>query len=347
MAPKTKQAINELNNDGNSTAALSTLQPGSRPDNDPKTRFEYISRVIGQLAAIEDNDINKFKLSMSLNGHEADQIPGGSAAKNASTISMKPSDASASVKEAIKADVDALLASDDGLSEDFKLRAATLFEAALNAQVQLFQIELSEQFEAELDEAIEGVVTTIASDLDTYVTHTAETWLQENELAVESSLRVEMYDDFMAGLKELFEQHYISVPEDKVDVLETLASKIDELETRMDAMITENADLKEKVNEYSRKELVDAVCEGLTMNEASKLRELAEGVDADTVEGFQKKLNIIKESTFVTKGKGTNVKALNESLDHVDEPADGDNKVIELSPSMERYARTISRTVRK
>lgn len=345
MAKKTA-AINELKNDGNATAALDTLQPGSRPDNNPKTKFGVIAQVIGQLASVEDNDLNHFAASLALIGHEADAIPGGAAAKNAATISMKPSDASASVKEAIKADVDALLANGEGLSEDFKLQAATLFEAALNAQVQLYTAELQEAFDTQLDEAIADVVETIASDLDTYVAHTAETWLKENELAVESSLRNELYEDFIGGLKDLFEKHYVDVPDNKVDVVETLSVKIDELEARMDEMINENADLKSKVDAFSRQEVINVACEGLTMVEASKLKELAEGVDADTSELFSKKLKIIKESTFVKSAGGTkDVKALNESLDAVDE--NNNTKSVELTGPMQNYARAISRSVRK
>lgn len=343
---KTKTVINELTNDGNATAALGTLQPGSRPDNNPLTKFGVIAQVIGQLAKVETGDLNHFAASLAQIGHEADAIPDGAAAKNAGTISMKPSDASASVKEAIKSDVDALLASGEGLSEDFKLQAATLFEAALNAQVQLFQVELQEAFDTQLDEAIADVVETIASDLDTYVTHAAETWLKENELAVESSLRNELYEDFIGGLKELFEKHYVNVPDDKVDVVETLSTKIDELEARMDAMINENADLKTKVDEFNRQEVIAVACEGLTMVEASKLKELAEGVDADTPELFSKKLKIIKESTFVKSAGGTkDVKALNESLDAVDDT--NSSKPVELTGIMQNYARAISRSVRR
>jgi len=346
MAPKKKQeTINELDNAGNSTAALDTLQPNSRPVDDPKTKFQVIANVIGALAQIDTADLNKFGASLAQIGQEATTIPDGAAAHNASTIAMKPSDASASVKEAIRADVETLLASGEGLSEEFKTQAATLFEAALNAQVQLKEIELQEQFDKELDEAITEVTQALAEEVDTYISYTAAEWLKENEVAVESALRNEIYDDFIQGLKSLFEEHYITIPEEKVDVVETLAEKVDELENRLNEMLSENAELQKVVAAYTRDEAINKVCEGLTMNEAEKLKELADGIEETDSEAFTKKLEIIKESNFV-KGK-SGAKVLAETMEEVDPnnapPAEKEYG----SPEMKKYAEAISRTVRK
>lgn len=349
MAPKKKQeALNELTNDGTATPALATLQPNSRPVDDPKTKFQVISNVIGALAQMSDEDLNKFNASLDQIGHEADQIPGDAASKNAATIAMKPSDASAAVKEAVKADIETLLAGGEGLSEEFKSKAATLFETALNTRVQLEETRLQEEFNTQLDEAVNEIVGTMAEEIDTYISYTADNWLKENQVAVESALRNEIYDDFIAGMKDLFEQHYITIPEEKVDVVETLAEKVDELENRLNDAINENAELKKTVDSYSRKEAITKVCEGLTLNEAEKLRELAEGIEDVDTETFSKKLEIIKESNFVKAKNGG--KVITETLEAVedkdDEKTPTTDKTFE-SPQMKSFYDAISRSVRK
>ena len=344
MAPtkKKQEPVNELNNAGNSTAALDTLQPNSRPTDDPKSRFQVIANIIGALAQVEQGDLNKFGETLAQIGQEAKAIPDGAAAQNASTIAMKPSDA---VKESIKADIETLMAGGEGLSEEFKLKATTLFEAALNAQIQLKEVELQEAFDVQLNEATEEIITTLAEEIDTYVSYTADNWLKENEVAIESSLRNEIYDDFIGGMKDLFEQHYITIPEEKVDVVETLAEKVDELENRLNDAINENADLKKKVDGYSRTEVINQVCEGLTMNEAEKLRELADGIDDEDATSFAKKLQIIKETNFV-QGKNGN-KVITETLEEVNEEKTGETEKTNPDPRMDKYAKAISRTMRK
>lgn len=340
MAKKKQETINELENAGNTTAALDTLQPNSRPSDDPKTKFELIAKMIGALAQVGTPDLNKFSQVLGQIGQEGNAIPDGAAAKNAATIAAKPSEA---VKESIKADIEALLAGGEGLSEDFRLKASTLFETALTAQVQLKELELQEAFDAQLNEATEEIIGTLAEEIDTYISYTAENWLKENEVAVESALRNEIYDDFIGGLKSLFEQNYITIPEEKIDIVETLAEKVDELETRLNDAINENADLRKSVDGYSRKEVINQVCEGLTLNEATKLRELAEGVEDSDVGVFTKKLEIIKESTFV---KGNGAKVISETLDEVDEDNLPPENPSFTSPEMKKYVDVLSRTLR-
>lgn len=246
------------------------------------------------------------------------------------------------LKEKMKEDVDALL-SDENLSEEFKTKAATIFEAAVIARAEEViaeaEAELMEQFEA----AIEEVKEDLAAKVDDYLNYMVEEWVKDNEIAIEKGLRAEIVEDFITGLKGLFEEHYIDIPADKVDVVEELTAKVSELEESYNEQVKTAIELKKELNEHKKFEAIYAACEGLTQTQVEKLKSLAENVEYSTEEEFATKLSTLKESYFKSDVKVADSSALDEVV--VEE--EKKQTSVSTDPSMEIYAKTISQTLVK
>jgi hypothetical protein len=246
-------------------------------------------------------------------------------------------------KLSVKEDVEEMFDGQD-LSEEFKDRASTLFEAAVNARIILESSRLEEQYEARLEEEVTEIAEALEKKLDTYLDYVVENWMKENEVAIESSLRNEIMEEFIDGLKGLFAEHYIDVPEEKIDVVEELATKVDELETMLDESITENSDLKKMVAESKRIDVLEEMATDLTMVQAEKFAALAEGIDfTGDIDSYRKKLSYVKESYFSKKSTPTtNIE---------EETFEGDNTLNEsvksFDPDVNRYAQAIARTIKK
>jgi hypothetical protein len=246
------------------------------------------------------------------------------------------------MKEKMKEDMDALFTGEN-LSEEFVSKATTIFEAAVLARAEEViaeaEAELVEQFEA----AVEEVKEDLAAKVDDYLNYMVEEWVKDNEIAIEKGLRAEIVEDFITGLKGLFEEHYIDIPTDKVDVVEELTSKVEELEEAYNEQIKSAIEMKKELNEHKKFEAIYAACEGLTQTQVEKLKSLAEGVEFTTDEEFATKLSTLKESYFKADVKVADSSALDEVL--VEE--DKKDKIISDDPSISIYAKTISQTVVK
>jgi hypothetical protein len=246
------------------------------------------------------------------------------------------------MKEKMKEDMDALFTGEN-LSEEFVSKATTIFEAAVLARAEEViaeaEAELVEQFEA----AVEEVKEDLAAKVDDYLNYMVEEWVKDNEIAIEKGLRAEIVEDFITGLKGLFEEHYIDIPADKVDVVEELTSKVEELEEAYNEQIKSAIEMKKELNEHKKFEAIYAACEGLTQTQVEKLKSLAEGVEFTTDEEFATKLSTLKESYFKADVKVADSSALDEVL--VEE--DKKDKIISDDPSISIYAKTISQTVVK
>lgn len=332
------------------SVASETLKPNSRSaGSDPKSKIETITSVIGAMHSMRKDDLTKwYTQAMSLIGKEADSLPSGASADaNASSIDMKtgkgPKTRDAMPKLSVKDDVEEMFDGQD-LSEEFKDRASTLFEAAVNARIILESSRLEEQYEARLEEEVTEIAEALEKKLDTYLDYVVENWMKENEVAIESSLRNEIMEEFIDGLKGLFAEHYIDVPEEKIDVVEELATKVDELETMLDESITENSDLKKMVAESKRIDVLEEMATDLTMVQAEKFAALAEGIDfTGDIDSYRKKLSYVKESYFSKKSTPTtNIE---------EETFEGDNTLNEsvksFDPDVNRYAQAIARTIKK
>jgi hypothetical protein len=246
-------------------------------------------------------------------------------------------------KKNMKEDIDALLQGED-LSEEFVTKATTIFEAAVNSRVteiaEELQVELQEQFSDAIDHLKEEFTTKI----DDYLNYMVEEWMKENELAIESGLRTEIVEDFIGGMRNLFAEHYIDIPEEKVDVVSELAAKVEELEEKLNEEMHRSIQFKKEINEHKRLEALQTVCEGLTQTQVEKLKSLAESVEFTTDEEFADKLETLKEAYTGTSGvKFGEKSALEEGID-VEEVK---SERVSHDPLIDAVARSISKSVIK
>lgn len=243
-------------------------------------------------------------------------------------------------KEKMKEDLDALLGGEN-LSEEFVTKASTIFEAAVIARAEEViaeaEVALTEQFEV----AVEEIKEDLATKVDDYLNYMVEEWMKDNALAIEKGLRAEIVEDFITGLKGLFEEHYIDIPTDKVNVVEELTSKVEELEASLNEQINKGVELTKALNEQKKIEAIYTACEGLTQTQVEKLKSLAEGVEFTTEEEFVTKMETLKESYF----KADVVVADNSALDEV--LVEEEKKAVYADPSMEVYTKAISQTLAK
>ena len=201
-------------------------------------------------------------------------------------------------------DVNALLQGEE-LSEEFQEKARTIFETAINAKVASIRVEMEEQLNAQIAEEQEkiaeefaAVKEQLAERVDSYLEYVADEWFEENALAVESGLKTEMTESFLGGMKSLFEEHYVTIPEDKYDVLESMVEKLDEMETKLNEQIEKNVGLNKRLAESVADGILDDVSEGLAATQKEKLASLAEGVEFESEAKYREKLETLKESYF-------------------------------------------------
>ena len=244
----------------------------------------------------------------------------------------------------VKDDVKALFGEED-LSEEFKEKAATIFETAIVTKIN----EHIENYKSTIDESFaqdtQAIKDELSEKMDTYLDYVVEQWAKDNELAIEQGLKAELTEDFMSGLKNLFEDHYIDIPETKVDVVEELAAKNEELQSQLNAEMEKNMEAKKAIEENDQQKIIDTVTEGLAETQKEKFQTLAEGVEFKDKESFQKKLSIIKESYFSVD----NDKEVADLVGETDEPLDEEAKPegSSLDPKMAGYAAAISRSLKK
>jgi len=210
----------------------------------------------------------------------------------------KPTTASEEVEIDLTDDVKALVSADADLSEDFKDKAATIFETAVKTRIKEQSAILEAQFEEKLASETETVKEAMVEKVDSYLNYVVEEWMKENELAVERGIRTEIAEDFITGLKGLFKEHYIDVPEEKYNVLDDLTGQVKDLESKLNEQIEKNVNLSKDVSESKRESLVISVSEDLADTEKEKFSSMAENVEYDSAEKFQEKLETIKESYF-------------------------------------------------
>ena len=225
---------------------------------------------------------------------------------------------------------------------DVEPEKKSAFEAAVQARISEEIAQLEEQYSTKLEEALEEVSTEMASKIDDYLNYCVEQWMKENEVAIEQSLRTEITEEFMEGMKKLFAENYIEIPEDKLNVIEELAATVEQLEEKLNAQINENIELSKSISQYSKQEIFDQVSEGLVMTQVEKLRQLAEGIDFDDPENYKKKLNLVKENYFPTNKASEELKEEEEAIGNND--LSEEKQVSFQDPSIKRYFNSIART---
>ena len=234
----------------------------------------------------------------------------------------------------IEEDVNALLAGED-LSEEFQEKARTIFEAALRSKVSEIKETLEEQYSNVLAEEVEEIKTELAERVDSYLEYVADEWISENALAVEQGLKTEMTESFLQGMRGLFEEHYVTIPEEKYDVLESLVEKLDDMETKLNEQIEKNISLNKRLSESVADGIFEQVSEGLADTQKDKLASLSESVEFESEIEYREKLETLKESYFPSRGVSPSARTetLSEGVDSSYESHSG---------SMANYLKTLS-----
>jgi len=231
----------------------------------------------------------------------------------------------------IEEDVNALLGGEE-LTEEFKEKAKTIFEAAINAKVAGIKEELEAQYASKLAEEIEAAKESLAERVDSYLEYVSDEWFEENALAIEAGLKTEMTESFLEGMKGLFEEHYVSIPEEKYDVLESMVEKLDDMETKLNEQIEKNITLNGRLSEATAEGIFESVSDGLASTQKEKLASLSESVEFESESQYREKLEMLKESYFSTKAPVAKSETLSEGVDQSPEFH---------SDSMSAYLRTL------
>ena len=223
----------------------------------------------------------------------------------------------------IEEDVNALLGGEE-LSEEFKEKAKVVFESALMAKVNEIKETLEVQYQERIAEEVEEIKEALEERVDSYLEYVADEWFTENQLAVEYGLKTEMTESFLEGMKGLFEAHYVSIPEDKYDVLESMVEKLDDMETKLNEQIEKNIHLNQRLAESVADGIFDEISEGLAATQKEKLSSLAESVEFESEEEYREKLEMLKESYFpANKAPKAHTETLSEGVDHSTESVSG------------------------
>ena len=292
----------------------------------PKTKAAAMNNFSEKLAKLRKADImanyETIMKSLDLN-EETDE----------NVVDTKPID--------VNDDVEALVEGED-LTPEFKEKATTIFEAAVQAKVNKLmvekEVELEEKNEEKLTEEVSKIKDELTTQVDDYLNYVSEQWMEENKLAVEKGIRTEITESFINGMKNLFNEHYIEIPEDKVDVVDDLFQKVEELEEQLNKQIQESVDLKKEVSTYKKEKVVQSLTSGLSDTQAEKVKELAEGVDAED-EKLEEKVQVIKENYFPKSAN--NSETLVEEVENNEESEEKTETVI--NEQMNHYLSAITR----
>jgi hypothetical protein len=293
---------------------------------------------------------------------DSNKIDATKAAKSATAPTTKPSAASADdqnkpvggkktmgeeeVKEEeviaeaqYQDDINALFADDSTISEEFKSKVSTIFEARVQDRVAQIAEETEAKYAGMLEEAVEAVRADLTEKVDDYLSYVVEQWMKDNEIAIETGLRSELTEEFIAGLRNLFAEHYIDVPAEKVDLVDELAGKVEELEGKINEEIERGVELKKALVESRKSEITREVTDGLTATQVEKIKSLAEGVEFSTEDEYKEKLETIRENYFPSGVKKADENQLHEQV----EDAEGEKKVI-ADPFVAAVSQAISKT---
>lgn len=307
----------------------------------PKTKAGVIQAAVEMLKNARKEDAQKLFAKMS----KMDESEDDGSVKKAidavkpekdKSIKAKPSDAKAKVESVdFEEDLDALVAEEATLSDEFRGKAGAIFEAVLTSKVSSEIDRLEAEYAQNLEEEVSEIQSSLVEKVDSYLNYVVENWMKENELAVTEGLRTEIAEEFMTSLQSVFKEHYIEVPEGKDDLVEDLNSQVSELEGQLNKSTEDSIELFNKVQSYERAEVVREQSSGLAETEAEKLASLVEDIDFDNKETFEMKVKTVKESYFKQE--------VTESVDEVDSLLGEGDQEVDLSDTMARYTQAITK----
>jgi HAMP domain-containing protein len=352
MADKGTQDVNnrdEFQVDEAATPAANSLRPGGAPGD---TKSETLATFTQMLAQLGKEDLSKLFNDVQ-SQYGPNKVPGGAedkSAANRATLDMKPS--AAVGKGAWKEDIDAMFG--DDLNEDFREKAETIFEAALNTRTAIevtrleeefetYAQELEEAFNVQLEEATQEVLESVTEKLDQYLDYCIENWMNDNALAIENSLRADIAENFLEALRNVFAEHYITIPDEKIDLVAEMKAELEELKSKLNETVDEKIALQSVIEEATKEATVEEVAEGLAETQIEKLRTLAEGIEYTGADAYRKKLEIVKEQYFKVPSKTASTGLITEEIDGSDGNSIETNYT---APGMNMYVEAIAKSIK-
>ena len=329
-----KQVKDVVNKGAKSGVKSGDVQPGTKLNSGDEVEVKADQEVVAEEPAKEDEVVAEEDLKKKVE----DAITEEPEAKEDEVVA-ESSEEEVAPEINVEEDVEALLQGEE-LSEEFQAKAKTIFEAAINSKVATIKEELEQENSKKLEEEIESKKLELTERVDSYLEYVAGEWLQENELAVEAGLKTEMTESFLEGMKSLFEEHYVSIPEDKYDVLENMVNKLDEMEGKLNEQIENNVALNKRLAESKSDGILSDVAEGLAITQKEKLASLAESVEFESEQNYREKLVTLRESYFPST-------APSAQRDNNEVLSEGTESPVKNTGSMANYLSTLQRVAKK
>ena len=329
-----KQVKDVVNKGAKSGVKSGDVQPGTKLNSGDEVEVKADQEVVAEEPAKEDEVVAEEDLKKKVE----DAITEEPEAKEDEVVA-ESSEEEVAPEINVEEDVEALLQGEE-LSEEFQAKAKTIFEAAINSKVATIKEELEQENSKKLEEEIESKKLELTERVDSYLEYVAGEWLQENELAVEAGLKTEMTESFLEGMKSLFEEHYVSIPEDKYDVLENMVNKLDEMESKLNEQIESNVALNKRLAESKSDGILSDVAEGLAITQKEKLASLAESVEFESEQNYREKLVTLRESYFPST-------APSAQRDNNEVLSEGTESPVKNTGSMANYLSTLQRVAKK
>jgi len=308
----------------------------------PKTKNQMLKNIYDQVNGMLKGDLStKYEEIMAATNLET--VKEEEVKEEEEVTRTKAAIKAEDIKIDVKDDVEALVQGEEGLSEEFKQKASTIFEAAVQAkvieQVNSKMAELETQLKSDQSSISEEFTKELTEKVDGYLTYIVEEWMKENELAIERGIRTELVEDFMSGLRTLFTEHYIDIPEEKVDMVDDLFTKVEDLEGQLDEEINRGVELQKELSQFKKDDVLRDATKDLADTETEKISKLAEGIEYENEEQYTEKLNVLKESYFPKSEAVTSeIAETDETIEVTDE-----KKEEILTENMKQYTSAIRR----
>jgi hypothetical protein len=321
----------DLDSKSSGTDAVATLAPSS-------SKAEKMNTLMNAMSGMSGGDMIKFwDMVLAAAKEFPAKIPDGAAAQNKASIDAKGSP--------VKEDLEALWGDEEELSEEFKDKMSTLFEASVQSRLHVEVARLEEEFENSLKEQVEDLTEDLIEKVDQYLDYVAEEWMEQNKAAVETSLRTTLAEDFIADLGDLCRKYNLDLPEGQDDIVEDLVAKVDELEEKLNETVSKNIEMHEEIKTFEKASLIEKVADTLSPIHTKKFKMLAENVEfGDDEEGFLKKLAYIKEGFFEKAPKAKSTQLISEEI--AGEAEESDERAF-VDPQVKNVYNAISRTVKR
>ena len=328
---------------GKSTRGADSKTPGEKA---PTTKIGMINAMVDSAKKLKKDELGKIygDVAKKLEGyhegaHEDDEEDDDEKEESVKIASKKITKEDIDVSQ----DMDAIFNSEDELTEDFKTKATVIFETAVISKVNEVLAKISDSQESDLAEEKEKIAEELSTKLDDYLDYVVGSWVEENKIAIERGIRGQISEDFLSGLKALFTEHYVEIPEEKVDVVEELVSKVDDLESDLKEQTENNIALNKQIKDFECQQTFDSCTSGLTESEIEKFRDLATNVEFEDQDDYRSKINIIKENYF----KQSSEDLSSEVNIDVDSPIEEDQTDEGTDPTMSAYVNTLTRSLKK